>query len=593
MNIKRIITPLLLIILLASTIAFGANIPLGPYFDDTYFDLSDSALILKVVPHEKGGLEADVSAYDGLILITGGATSNLTIGIADNNIVEMDDADAAVDDYCKLTADGIVGRGYSEVRADLDLVVGTNVQAYDAGLLSLAGLTYASDSFIKVTAEDVYAIRTIAETKTDLSLNNVENLKVKLDATQAPTVNNDVDEGYAVGSCWFDITNDKAYVCLDNTDGAAVWTETTLAGSGYTNLTSFVDQTAWRVFYSNADGDVTELALGADGTYLKSNGAAAAPTFVTPAGAGDVTKVGTPVDSQVGVWTGDGTIEGAASFTYDGANLQLTGDVGSTGSRITKGWFANLETTGDLTVNGTALAATYANLGVNSDITSMTGLDDDGIPLAKVSGATAVSVAVLGSCYLGGSSDTPFDADIAGNPTATSVVYDGDTNEKSLGFTGTGLTNCRVVLHNTTRGNTRLVVSLVTATNTITTESSTDDWADNDVITTQSITNTTTGFVDIDFSTGDALPTTATGVFVSGYFKDSSGVGDLVSLGLHPYCAYDSNKRSDQYAQVVNIYASYGSLLIPITSRRFTYRCRADGVNTAYYKMIFAGYVKE
>ena len=97
------------------------------------------------------------------------------IGIADDNLVEIDDADAAVDDYCKLTANGIVGRSYAEVKTDLGLVVGTNIQVYDDGLTSLAGLTYVSPSFVKVTATDVYAIRTIAETKTDLSLNNVEN----------------------------------------------------------------------------------------------------------------------------------------------------------------------------------------------------------------------------------------------------------------------------------------------------------------------------------------------------------------------------------------------------------------------------------
>lgn len=61
------------------------------------------------------------------------------------------------------------------------------------------------------------------------------------------------------------------------------------SGGGYTNLTQFVDQTAWRVFYSNTDGDVTELALGGDGTYLMSNGAAVAPTFETAPAAGDVT----------------------------------------------------------------------------------------------------------------------------------------------------------------------------------------------------------------------------------------------------------------------------------------------------------------
>ena len=267
-----------------------------------------------------------------------------------------------------------------------------SIQPLDTALTNISALAYVSPSFIKLTANDTYAVRTLAEVKTDLSLNlvtntsdadkpvstaqqtaldlkanlispsftnpvlgtpasgtltnctfptlnqnttgtaanvsgtpalpngttattqagsdnstklattayadalakgdvglgNVENLKVKLDGTQAPAAaTDDVTLGYAVGSRWFDITNDKEYVCLDNTDTAAVWTETTGAAGGYTNLTSFVAQTAWRVFYSNADGDVTELALGADGTYLKSNGAAVAPTFAAPAGGGD------------------------------------------------------------------------------------------------------------------------------------------------------------------------------------------------------------------------------------------------------------------------------------------------------------------
>lgn len=54
----------------------------------------------------------------------------------------------------------------------------------------------------------------------------------KYDATSAPGVTNDVDEGYTSGSKWIDVTNDKEYVCLDNTDGAAVWTETTQSGGG-------------------------------------------------------------------------------------------------------------------------------------------------------------------------------------------------------------------------------------------------------------------------------------------------------------------------------------------------------------------------
>jgi hypothetical protein len=38
-------------------------------------------------------------------------------------------------------------------------------------------------------------------------------------------------------------------------------------------------------------------------------------------------KVGTPVDSQVGVWTGDGTIEGGTDFTWDGTKFTAEGVV--------------------------------------------------------------------------------------------------------------------------------------------------------------------------------------------------------------------------------------------------------------------------
>lgn len=52
-------------------------------------------------------------------------------------------------------------------------------------------------------------------------------------------------------------------------------------------ITSSSDHTAtaWRVFYANGSGVVTELALGASGTVLTSGGASAAPTFsALPAG---------------------------------------------------------------------------------------------------------------------------------------------------------------------------------------------------------------------------------------------------------------------------------------------------------------------
>jgi hypothetical protein len=54
----------------------------------------------------------------------------------------------------------------------------------------------------------------------------------KYDATTAPVTGNDNTQGYFVGSNWVDVTNDRAYVCLDATTATAVWKETT-SGSRY------------------------------------------------------------------------------------------------------------------------------------------------------------------------------------------------------------------------------------------------------------------------------------------------------------------------------------------------------------------------
>ena len=60
-------------------------------------------------------------------------------------------------------------------------------------------------------------------TKTQIGLGDVQNLKANLNASVAPTGNEDSGDGYAVGSTWIDTTNDKSYICIDNTLGSAIW----------------------------------------------------------------------------------------------------------------------------------------------------------------------------------------------------------------------------------------------------------------------------------------------------------------------------------------------------------------------------------
>jgi hypothetical protein len=63
--------------------------------------------------------------------------------------------------------------------------------------------------------------------------------KNKLDATVAPTINEDSGDGYSINSVWIDTTADKVYICLDSTVGAAVWKEITsvnISASVYNNV---------------------------------------------------------------------------------------------------------------------------------------------------------------------------------------------------------------------------------------------------------------------------------------------------------------------------------------------------------------------
>jgi len=110
-------------------------------------------------------------------------TVNTTINIASHTASKLLALDASKDltSTIEPSTDGTLGDN-SDLAIPTEKAVKTYVdglgagyQPLDAGLTSLAGLTVVSDSFIKATATDIYAIRTIAETKTDLSLNLVEN----------------------------------------------------------------------------------------------------------------------------------------------------------------------------------------------------------------------------------------------------------------------------------------------------------------------------------------------------------------------------------------------------------------------------------
>jgi len=147
--------------------------------------LAGSALQIKV-----DGIEAGATADQ-----TGAEIKSLYEGEADTNAFD----DAAVS---KL----------SGIEALADVTDATNVAA--AGAVMDSDISEA-EGMLRKTGAGAY-----------------EAIKTNLAGTTAPTVNEDSGDGYAVGSMWLDTTNDKAYICLDATVGAAVWKDITELESG-------------------------------------------------------------------------------------------------------------------------------------------------------------------------------------------------------------------------------------------------------------------------------------------------------------------------------------------------------------------------
>ena len=278
MNIKRILTPLLIILLLFSIVVMGAP---------TYVNLGPTSEIT-----------GDVGVPDGsgyyindILFSTTGLIDISTLAKTDSNFIVGDGTNWIVESGSTARASLGIDLSLYYLKTEID-TKGEMQTIWNVTLPDLTGAPVQYD-YGRFTDADTFEGRSYSEVKTDLSLNYVENLKVKLDGTQAPTINNDIDEGYAVGSRWFDVTNDKEYVCLDNTDGAAVWIETTQSGGGgaFTDLT-----------------DTPANYTGSSLKHVRVNVGETALEFVTLGGGGDMLKATYDTDE-------DGDIDVAAGGT--------------------------------------------------------------------------------------------------------------------------------------------------------------------------------------------------------------------------------------------------------------------------------------
>lgn len=153
---------------------------------------------------------------------------------------------------------------------------------------------------------------------------NVNNL------TAAPGVGDDTADGYQAGSLAVDTTNDRAYVCVDNSAGAAIWREIGTALVPIETLTA--SSSATLDFDSGIDSTYDDYILvckgltpATDDVQLLARIATAGPTWQAGAGAyqwgGSVVSIG-------GTVAGDGSSSGGPT-TAMCLNGSATSKVGS------------------------------------------------------------------------------------------------------------------------------------------------------------------------------------------------------------------------------------------------------------------------
>ena len=147
----------------------AANAAAGPTWETvTRSDVSGTTTVAQ-------GGTGQTSLSSGRVLIGNGtsAVAVRSIGIQDDNIVEIDDADVASGDFAKFTAAGLQGRSASEVRADLELRPGTDIQALvtfglsNTNSVKIDSANVASGEFAKFTSSGLES-RTAAEVLSDI-----------------------------------------------------------------------------------------------------------------------------------------------------------------------------------------------------------------------------------------------------------------------------------------------------------------------------------------------------------------------------------------------------------------------------------------
>jgi len=259
-------------------------------------------------------------------------------------------------------------------------------------------------------------------------------------------------------------------------------------------IAKLADGTDGQLITWDTNGVIAVVTTGNDGDVLTSGGVGTAPTFEAPTGGGDVSKVGTPANNQLGIWTGDGTIEGDVDLLYDGTDLLVGGTAAITKIQFRDAAvFINSATDGHLDLdadvsidlNASVVLSGSISLGGHAvddlDITSEASDADDHLMTAlAVKNRIDDLIGAISSITLGGHTISDIDLASEFNDVDDHVMSSAAIQDKILGYgystevgTITAVTGTAPVVSS---GGTTPVISMAAANTTVDGYLTTTDW---------------------------------------------------------------------------------------------------------------------
>lgn len=142
-------------------------------------------------------------------------------GIAERATIA--EVNTGTDDLRFISPAGLAG---SDLQTKVDLIA-------DGAEVNPDVISQAEAEAATATTERIWTAERVGQA---IAANTSGGLFNNLTATVAPDADNDSTESYVIGSVWVDVTNDRAYICVDNTATAAVWIEMAQSSSGLSLL---------------------------------------------------------------------------------------------------------------------------------------------------------------------------------------------------------------------------------------------------------------------------------------------------------------------------------------------------------------------